>query len=183
AEELKTADALVFFQAGIWNKQRATDLDAFLARGGGAVFIHFAVGGDPDPSGFAERIGLAWRGNQSRYRHGALDLEFSRGSKHPIARNFDKVHFVDESYWRLTGDATRINLLAAGNEDGAPQPLFWTRDVGPGRVFVSIPGHFSWTFDDPLFRILLLRGIAWTAKEPVDRFNDLATLGARMADR
>jgi type 1 glutamine amidotransferase len=47
---------------------------------------------------------------------------------------------------------------------------------------VSIPGHFSWTFDDPLFRILLLRGVAWTAKEPVDRFNELVTLGARLKD-
>jgi len=36
----------------------------------------------------------------------------------------------------------------------------------------------SLTFDDPQFRILLLRGIAWTAKEPVDRFNDLVPPGA-----
>jgi type 1 glutamine amidotransferase len=82
----------------------------------------------------------------------------------------------------LTGDPGRINLLASGMEDGKPQPLFWTCDQGKGRVFVSIPGHFSWTFDDPLFRVLLLRGIAWTAKEPVDRFNELATLGARIKD-
>jgi len=45
----------------------------------------------------------------------------------------------------------------------------WTTEKGQGRVFVSIRGHYCWTFDDPLFRILLLRGIAWTAKEPVDR--------------
>jgi type 1 glutamine amidotransferase len=49
-------------------------------------------------------------------------------------------------------------------------------------VFVSIPGHFTWTFDDPLFRVLILRGIAWTANEPVDRFNELATLGARISE-
>jgi hypothetical protein len=48
-------------------------------------------------------------------------------------------------------------------------------------VFVSIPGHFSWTFDDPLFRVLLLRGIAWAAREPVDRFNDLVWPGAELA--
>jgi type 1 glutamine amidotransferase len=49
-----------------------------------------------------------------------------------------------------------------------------------GHVFVSIPGHFAWTFDDPIFRSLLLRGIAWTANEPVDRFNDLILPGARV---
>ena len=62
------------------------------------------------------------------------------------------------------------------------QPLFWTLEPSKGRVFVSIPGHFAWTFDDPLFRLLLLRGIAWAAGEPVDRFNELAPLGARIAD-
>jgi hypothetical protein len=28
----------------------------------------------------------------------------------------------------------------------------------------------------------VLRGIAWTAGEPVDRFNDLVTIGARVAE-
>ena len=51
-----------------------------------------------------------------------------------------------------------------------------------GRIFVSIPGHFSWSFDDPLFRLLLLRGIAWSANESVDRFNDLVYPGARIAE-
>ena len=60
-------------------------------------------------------------------------------------------------------------MLGWGNEDAKPQPLFWSLEQGKGRVFVSIPGHYSWSFDDPLFRVLLLRGIAWTAREPVDR--------------
>jgi type 1 glutamine amidotransferase len=82
----------------------------------------------------------------------------------------------------LTGDAAKVNLLATGMEEGQEQPLFWTLEPSKGRVFVSIPGHFAWTFDDPLFRILLLRGIAWTAKEPVDRFNELTMPGARIKE-
>jgi putative heme-binding domain-containing protein len=181
-DDLKTADVLVFFQQGQWNPQRAKDIDAFLARGGGLVYIHYAVDGGTDAPGFAQRIGLAWRGGQSKFRHGPLDLGFETGNKHPIARNFDKVHFHDESYWQLTGDPKKITLLANGKEDGKAQPLFWTLEPSKGRVFVSIPGHYSWTFDDPLFRILLLRGIAWTAREPVDRFNELVTPGARLKD-
>ena len=34
----------------------------------------------------------------------------------------------------------------------------------------------------PLFRLLLLRGIAWTAREPVDRFNELGTMGVRVGE-
>lgn len=81
-----------------------------------------------------------------------------------------------------------MNLIATGIEDGEPWPLFWTLELAVvnakerGRVFVSILGHDSWTFDDPLFRILLLRGMAWSAKEDVDRFNELATLGVKLAE-
>ncbi len=180
AEQLKSADALVFFQKGDWTPERAQELDAFLARGGGASYIHYAVDGGNDAPGFAERIGLAWMGGRSKFRHGPLDVNFTAGKQHPIGRNFDQVHFYDESYWQPYGDPGRINLLATCVEEGAEQPLFWTREHGGGRVFVSIPGHYSWTFDDPLFRTLLLRGLAWTAKEPVDRFNELVLPGARV---
>jgi hypothetical protein len=140
------------------------------------------VDGGADAPGFAQRIGLAWQGGQSLFRHGPLELGFQAGRKHSVARNFDKVQFHDESYWRLVGDTRRITLLATGKEGGQEQPLFWTLETDKGRVFVSIPGHFAWTFDDPLFRILLLRGIAWVAREPVDRFNDLVVPGARVHD-
>jgi hypothetical protein len=182
AEDFKSADVMVFYQHGSWTPRRAKDIDDFLARGGGLVYVHWAVDGGPDAPGFAQRIGLAAPGGSVRYRHGPLDLGFDTGSRHPVARNFRKAHFEDESYWRLVGDAGRINLLASSVEDGRPQPQFWTLEAGKGRVFVSVPGHYSWTFDDPLYRVLLLRGLAWSVKEPVDRFNELVTLGARLAD-
>ncbi|HEY8504182.1 MAG TPA: ThuA domain-containing protein, partial [Gemmataceae bacterium] len=181
AEDFASADVIVFYQAGTWDAKRAKDTDAFLARGGGLVYVHYAVDGGRDPEGFADRIGLAW-GKGARFRHGPLELHFQRGSDHPVARNFDKVRFIDETYWRLTGDPGRITPIASAVEEGEPRPMFWTRQQGKGRVFVSILGHYAWTFDDPLFRILLLRGMAWAAKEPVDRFNDLATLGARVKE-
>ncbi|MBA3311827.1 MAG: ThuA domain-containing protein [Planctomycetaceae bacterium] len=180
ADDFATADVLVFYQQGTWTPERAKDIDAYLKRGGGLVYIHYAVDGGADAPGFAQRIGLAWKGGGSKFRHGPLDLGFEAGAGHPIARNFSMVKFVDESYWQLVGDTSKVRLLATGVEDGQPQPLFWTYEPSKGRVFVSIPGHFSWTFDDPLFRVLLLRGIAWSAREPVDRFNDLTTIGARV---
>jgi putative heme-binding domain-containing protein len=179
-DDFEKADVLVFYQHGTWTPERAAQIDAFLARGGGLVYIHYAVDGGPDAPGFAQRIGLAWRGGQSKFRHGPLDLGFETGAGHPISRNLENLKLVDESYWNLVGDPQGVQLIASGDEEGVAQPLFWTYEPKGGRVFVSIPGHFSWTFDDPLFRVLLLRGIAWTAGEPVDRFNELVTIGARM---
>jgi type 1 glutamine amidotransferase len=71
--------------------------------------------------------------------------------------------------------------LATGVEAGQVWPQLWSLERGRGRVFVSIPGHYSWTFDDPLFRVVLLRAIAWAAREPVDRFNELVWPGAEVA--
>jgi type 1 glutamine amidotransferase len=180
AAEFKKADALVFFQRGNWDAKRAADVDAFLERGGGLSYIHWAVDGQKDAPGFAKRIGQSW-GAGAKFRHGPVELSFNQEAKHPIARNLDKLKLVDESYWNLTGTLPKERVLAWGMEDRAAQPLFWSLEHGKGRVFVSIPGHFSWSFDDPLFRVLLLRGLAWTAKEPVDRFNDLVWPGADVA--
>lgn len=179
-EQIEWADVLVFFQRGRWNDERAAAIDPFLARGGGAVYIHWAVDGQGGQEEFAKRIGLASLGGSIKYRHGDMTVDFTPGADHPIARNFDKIALIDEAYWQLTGDPKNLNLIGTSIEDGAPQPIFWTVERGRGRVFVSIPGHYSWTFDDPAFRTLLLRGIAWTARRDVDRFNELVTLDARV---
>jgi putative heme-binding domain-containing protein len=182
ARQLETADVIVFYSNNPgWDGAKARELDQFLARGGGAVLIHYAVDGHQNVRELADRIGMAWQGGKSAFRHGPLEIDFSR-TKHPIARGFSKLQLLDESYWNLVGDGGSVDVLGTGVEEGQPRPLFWARRTGGGRVFVSIPGHFTWTFDDPLFRTLILRGIAWTANEPVDRFNELAALGARIGE-
>ena len=176
------ADVIVFYSNNPgWSDEKAKDLDAFLARGGGAIWVHYAVDGHKAPEALADRIGLAWKGGGSKFRHGDLDLTFPTRD-HPITRGFTKLTLIDESYWQLVGDRARIRLLATAKEDDADQPLLWVREHGEGRVFVSIPGHYNWTFDDPLFRVILLRAIAWTGKKPSERLVDLATIGARVSD-
>ncbi|HEV3121792.1 MAG TPA: ThuA domain-containing protein [Isosphaeraceae bacterium] len=182
ANALASADVLVFYSANpAWSLEKGAQLDSFLDRGGGLVLLHYAVNGRAAPEEFARRIGLAWVDGQSRFRHGPLDLEFRAAPPHPIMAGFSKLHLIDESYWNLIGDEHSVQVLATGQEEGSAKPLLWVREQGKGRVFCSIPGHFTWTFDDPLFRILVLRAIAWTAHEPVDRFAELATVGARMS--
>ncbi|MCZ6795644.1 MAG: serine hydrolase [Planctomycetota bacterium] len=180
-EQFRSADVILFFSSNPgWSAERAKELDDYLRSGGGAVFIHFAVNGRRHPGELAKSIGLAWaRG--ARYRHGEVELTIQRRD-HPITRGLEKLRFVDESYWSLTGDPGSIDVLATAVEDGEPRPLLWTRERGLGRVFVSILGHYTWTFDDPLFRLILLRAVAWTAREHPDRLEPLATVGARLAE-
>jgi putative heme-binding domain-containing protein len=174
------ADVLVFFKRGNWDDEQTRRLRAYLDSGRGAVFIHWACEADDHAGTLADLIGLASNSRLTKYRHGIIDLTLDGKASHAITRGFEKTQFHDESYWALVGDPSRQQTLATGEEAGATHPLFWTREQGQGRVFVSIPGHYSWTFDDPLFRLLLLRGIAWSAREPVDRFNNLIEAGVEV---
>jgi putative heme-binding domain-containing protein len=178
----ENSDVLVFFKRGNWDAQRSQQLQRYIDAGGGAVFIHWACEAGDHANSLANVIGLASNSRLTKYRHGLIDLTFDGKTPHPITRGFETVRFHDESYWALVGDPNRQLTLATAEEAGRAHPLFWVRESKTdaderGRLFVSIPGHYSWTFDDPLFRVLLLRGIAWTAHEPVDRFNNLIEAG------
>jgi type 1 glutamine amidotransferase len=180
AKALSSADVIVFYSNNPgWSPGRATELDQYLNRGGGLVYLHYAVDGHDHVEELAQRIGLAWRGGGSKFRHGPLDLDLH---PHPITAGMTRPHFVDESYWQLIGDPANIQPVADGIEEDKPQPLMWTREQGRGRVFVSIPGHYTWTFDDPLFRVLIFRGMAWSAHAPLNTFDDLVTIGTKVVE-
>jgi len=146
------------------------------------VLLHYAVNGREAPELLADRVGLAWKAKQSRFRHGRVSLTFDTQQAHPITRGFHAADFIDESYWQLERAPEGVEVLATGVEEGEPQPLLWTYERDRARVFGSILGHFTWTFDDPLFRVLVLRGVCWTAHQPVDRLTGLSTVGARLAE-
>ena len=57
--------------------------------------------------------------------------------------------------------------------DGQARPLVWRFQKGKGRVCASVMGHYTWTLEDPLFRVLALRAVAWAAGERVERFETL----------
>ncbi|MFO1501721.1 MAG: ThuA domain-containing protein [Verrucomicrobiota bacterium] len=175
SDQWKAAQTVVFYSnLPGWNTARATELKAFLDRGGGAVFLHYAVDGHTNVQELADVIGLAWKGGTSKFRHGPLDLKLSPG---PFSSGLSSLRLVDESYWNLIGTMRQAELVATGVEEGEAQPLIWNLSHGEGRVFVSIPGHYSWSFDDPLFRLLLLRGICWTGHQPLDRLVELISIG------
>ena len=185
-ETFENIDVVVlYFWNHAWhtNQTHYQQIDEFLAGGGGLVALHSATIADKEPEKLAERIGLAFQPGRSKYRHGSLDLRIVAPHEDPITRGLPRnIHFVDESYWPMFGDTNQVKLLATTKEEGKDWPMIWTFEKGRGRVFASIIGHYSWSYDDPLFRIILLRGIAWAAREPVGRLERLATEGVKFAE-
>ncbi len=189
-KQFASANVIVAFCYLSWTDDHKRQIKQYLERGGGLVLVHSATWTKPkaDPDVAA----LAGVGGFTRYRHGTMQLEIT-ASDHPICRGLpSKLSFLDEPYWPPTPPITadRVTPLAVSREkteptgeQTAPQPMFWTFQTGRGRVFGCVPGHYTWTFDDPWFRLLLLRGIAWAAGDSVTRFDSLTLRGARIMDK
>ena len=190
------ADLVVFY---MWPREKWDyDLvDAYQKRGGGLIIIHMAL---MQGSGeeLSKRIGMAWDKRKGATKWGILPTPVTltdAASESPIFERFPaKFDLADEFYWQLRGDPAGITPLvtspageAIANKplDGPPKiedldgkqwPVMWTKEVGRGRVFVSGAGHNYFTFNDPYFRIILLRAMAWTMNESFDPLKPLVTL-------
>jgi type 1 glutamine amidotransferase len=183
-EQLGSADVIVVFCYINWDERKLDQLRTYQDRGGGLVLIHSATWTRP---AFAKEVGeLTSCGGFTSFRHGPVTLKIV-DRRHPICLGLpEEIAFVDESYWppkpKMDGGARHI--LATSDErvskestEVRAQPMFWTYEHGKGRVFVCLLGHYTWTFDDPYLRLLLLRGTAWSARRWPYRFDTLATRG------
>jgi len=185
-QQFAQSDVIVAFCYINWSAERKRRVREYLAGGGGLVLIHSATWVKPKADrDVAEIVGI---GGFSKYRHGLLPINID-GSAHPICRNLPpKIVLYDEPYWPplMTAQAGKVVSLGTSLESSGEfgihenQPQFWSSTLAKGRVFGCVPGHFSWSFDDPWFRLLLLRGIAWCGGGSPYRLDDLTLRGARV---
>lgn len=119
-------------------------------------------------------IGGSWKGNKtskwSKFDHAHsiyLNTEHAAFKGLP-----NSIKLNDESYWNLL-KKENVEVIGAiaptGTKDfnaalkhpEVRSDTFWTYTSGKGRVFGTTTGHYTYTFYDPSYRVLLLRGIAW----------------------
>ena len=191
-EQFETADLIAAFCYVQYDEAKLTQLEKFLARGGGYVILHPAViipKGKDIVDEATKIMGLVWEQGYTRWRHGEMDLKIA-APDHPICLGLpETIHVLDEAYWPLKGDRNKVTILATSEEtisknskETKPEPMFYAYEYGKGRVFSCILGHYTWTFDDPYVRILLLRGMAWAAGESPYRFDRLVLRGIELSD-
>ncbi len=100
----------------------------------------------------------------------------------------ENTYGVAEPELRSRAEVTRRAVTALATSDEvvgdavSAEPVIWAYDRGKGRVVDLTLGHFDWTFDDPFFRTILLRGIAWAAGESPFRFDPLILRGMPLRD-
>jgi type 1 glutamine amidotransferase len=184
-EQFATADVIVLYQHPkcLSDATHQQQIEAFLNRGGGLVLSHYVLW-NASPA-LADLLGLS-KAKDSKYKHKVVTLKVPK-TRHPIMLGLPETFtLADECFWNLQGDRSKVTALATSDEivgdQVSAEPVIWAYERGKGRVVASTLGHFDWTFDDPFFRTILLRGIAWAAGETPSRFDPLILRGIPLKD-
>lgn len=184
-EQFATADVIVLYQHPkcLSDAKHQQQIEAFLNRGGGLVLSHYVLW-NASPA-LPDLLGLA-KGKDSQYKHKVITLKLPE-PRHPIMHGLPGTFtLAEECFWNLQGDRSKVTALATSDEvvgdKVCAEPVIWAYERGKGRVVASTLGHFDWTFDDPFFRTILLRGIAWAGGESPYRFDALITHGIPLND-
>jgi len=188
-EQLAKTDVLVLYKgdAGYMTAEQQAELDEYVKRGGGLVSIHDSLCG-PDPAYFATLVGGAKKHNEVNYTLDAVIPYTIVDKTNPIMKGMSDFQLDDdEAFFLMTwakdpgihvlANATIAGTPSAGTHKGEVVPQIWTYEHTvpggqPARAFVWMQGHTYTNFALPNIEGMLLRGIAWAGKHPVDELVD-----------
>jgi len=186
--DLEHTDVVIIYKgdAGYLTDEEKVALEAYIRRGGGLVSLHDSLCG-PDPAYFAALVGGAKQHGEVNYTLGAPIPYTVVDAADPIMAGMTNITIWDEAFFKMTwAHDPDIHVLAttvipgtpsAGTHKGEVVPQIWTWEHTlpggkPARAFVWMQGHEYANFANYQIQQMLLRGIAWAAKKPVDSLVD-----------
>ena len=182
--DLEHADVVVIYKgdAGYPIDSEKSGIEAFVKRGGGLVNLHDSLCG-PDPAYLATLLGGAKKHGEVNYTLDAPIHYTVVDGANPIMQDMSDITLLDEAFFKITwAKDPRVHVLAttaipsthsSGEHAGEIAPQIWiyehTLPGGqPARAFVWMQGHIYANFANYQVQRMLLRGIAWAGKKPVD---------------
>src|SRR5580704_8656082 len=188
ANDLEHTDVVVIYKgdAAYIGETEKNLLETYIKRGGGLVSIHDSLCG-PDPAYFATLVGGAKKHGEINYTLGSPIPYTVVDASDPIMKGMTNFTLYDEAFYNMTwAQSPAIHVLAtavipgtpsAGTHKGEVVPQIWTYEHTlpggePARAFVWMQGHEYANFENYQIQQMLLRGIAWAGKQPVDSLVD-----------
>ena len=186
--DLEHTDVVVIYKgdaAYLGGDSKAT-LEAFVKRGGGLVSFHDSLCG-PDPAYFATLVGGAKHHGEVNFTLDAPIPYTVVDKDSPIMAGMSDITIWDEAFFNMTwAQDPKVHVLAtavipgtpsAGTHKGEVAPQIWTYEHTlpggvPARAFVWMQGHTYADFNNYQIQQMLLRGIAWAGKHPVNELVD-----------
>jgi len=127
----------------------------------GIVVLHHALLAHPQWPVWSEIVGVPDRSLRGYYPGEQLHVEVAE-AEHPITRSLFAWDMVDEIY-DMVGAPDGSQALLTTRHPRSMATLAWTRLFGQAKVFCMALGHDSQSLLHPTFRLILSRGIRWTA--------------------
>jgi type 1 glutamine amidotransferase len=186
--DLEHTDVVIIYKgdAAYLSDDEKSAIEAYVRRGGGLVSIHDALCG-PDPAYFSTLVGGAKKHGEVNYTLGAPIPYTVVDAGDPIMKGMSNITIFDEAFYNMTwakdpgahvlATAVIPGTPSAGTHKGEVVPQIWTYEHTlpggkPARAFVWMQGHEYANFENYQIQQMLLRGIAWAAKKPVDTLID-----------
>jgi len=173
ADELLRTDVLIDYASDGANVSPAERvvLDEYLKRGGGLVVIHDGMCGS-DAAWFATVAGGAKQHGERNSSAGKLKLHFEDPAN-PILAGMSDFEMDDEMFFLLRMAPEAHVLATSPDPTGKIVPQLWTYERTlpggrPYRAFVTLQGHLYANFEQSAYQTILLRGIAWAGKRPLN---------------
>ena len=185
ADELGRTDVLIIYKGdgGTCSPAERAALEPYLRRGGGLVVLHDGMCSD-DPAWFAQVAGAAKQHGEMNYSPGPLKVRVA-DREHPITQATRDFEIDDEAFFLLRkAPGMHVLLEAPLPSSGEVHPQAWSYERTipggqPYRSFVWMQGHRTANFQKDAPRELILRGIAWAGRRPVDAL--LTAMPAKVA--
>ncbi|HWR85943.1 MAG TPA: ThuA domain-containing protein [Rhodoglobus sp.] len=152
--DLTPYDAVVFLSISgdVVPDAGRTELERFVAAGGGFAGIHSATDGPEDWPWYDELIGARFDSHPDPSTERITVVDRDHPSTAHLPERWDR---HDEWYvFERVAPGSRVLLQLQPD-----RPLAWERRVGPGRSWYTALGHEAAAYDDPAFRAHLLGGI------------------------
>ncbi len=186
--DLEHTDVVVIYKgdAGYPIEAEKGVFEAYVKRGGGLVNLHDSLCG-PDPAYVAMLLGGGKKHGEVNYTLDAPIHYTIVDKSDPIMKDMSDITIWDEAFYKMTwAKDPGIHVLAtvkipptrsAGAHAGEVVPQIWTYEHTlpggePARAFVWMQGHIYANFSNYQIQRMLLRGIAWAGKKPVDELVD-----------
>ncbi len=176
ANELANVDVVVMYKgdAGYMTATEKAVLEDYIKRGGGFVLFHDTLCGD-DPAYMASVVGGGKKHGEMNFSAGEIKYTIV-DKQSPLMKDMADFSIQDEAFFKMTwADNPKIHVLATAPmpASGEVVPQIWTYEHTifggqPSRAFVWMQGHTYANFSRPDVQKMILRGIAWTAKAPIE---------------
>jgi type 1 glutamine amidotransferase len=161
SDRLKKANILV--TCVDWNAQALTEdegdaLIRFVENGGTLLGIHGATAVSAERTRYINLIG-------ARVTHHSPYHEFQvviTGEQHPITSGIGDFRITDELYC-MDREIIGGRVLATATWQEKKEPMLYVRSQGKGTVIYNALGHDTKAYENPAFRTLVLRSLAWAS--------------------